>query len=65
MTALAMLGRVEMPAFWMPTTKGEEPAPFHGIKKYRINSLTAVRQRRGLRRANRADSQHGEAIEED
>jgi hypothetical protein len=28
MTALMMLGRVEMPAFWMPTTKAEEPAPF-------------------------------------
>src|SRR3954451_18687175 len=28
MTTLTMLGRVEMPAFWIPTTKGEEPAPF-------------------------------------
>lgn len=26
-TALTMLGRVEIPAFWMPTTNGEEPAP--------------------------------------
>lgn len=26
-TALTILGRVEMPAFWIPTTKGDEPAP--------------------------------------
>ena len=26
-TALTILGRVERPAFWIPTTEGDEPAP--------------------------------------
>ena len=30
-----------------------------------ILTLTAIRQRRGVRRANTVDGQHGESIEED